>query len=200
MLAERLHTRAVDTTVYKSTGAFTTLRQLAKTHVTIVQDTGRVQSRWRALFRSREIAATKTIYAARHRAAWLDQLPASSRGAAELLYAQYDALTEVRARAYKDFCVESHPHPMAAVLESCPGLGGIRVAQLLSAVVPPERFRTRWPFGSSGGLGIVLRSSSDFVRTPGGGWARAPVTKTHGPNRDHNTRSRRSSRARRRVS
>lgn len=185
-LAEQLRTNAIDTKVYKQTGAFTTLRQLAKAHATVVQDTVRVQCRLRAVFRSRGVVASKAIYAKRQREAWLAKLPASSRGAAEILYAQYDALAEVRARAYKDLVTESHRHPMAAVLESCPGLGGIRVAQLLSIVVVPHRFRTRQQFWSYCGLGIVMRSSSDWVKTSDGKWARAQVQRTRGLNFNHN--------------
>jgi transposase len=185
-LAERLRTNAIDTTVYKQTGAFTTLRLLAKTHAMVVQDTVRVQSRLRALFRSRGVAASKAIYAKRNREMWLGKLPASSRGAAELLFAQYDALSEVRALAYKDLVAESHRHPMAELLESCPGLGGIRVAQLLSIVVTPERFRTRQQLWSYCGLGIVMRSSSDYVKGADGRWVRVPMNKTRGLNRNHN--------------
>jgi hypothetical protein len=75
---------------------------------------------------------------------------------------------------------------MAALLESCPGLGGIRVAQLLSIVVAPDRFRTRQQFWSYCGLGIVMRSSSDYTQGSDGRWVRAQVTKTRGLNLNHN--------------
>jgi transposase len=185
-LAERLRTNALGTTVYKQTGEFATLRQLARTHATVVQDTVRVQSRLRALFRSRGVTASKAIYAKRHRETWLAKLPASSRGAAELLYAQYDALSEVRARAVRELVAESHRHPIAETLETTPGLGEIRVAQLISVVITPERFRTRQQFWSYCGLGIVMRSSSDWAKTSDGKWARAQVQKTRGLNFKHN--------------
>ncbi|MDC0678777.1 transposase [Sorangium atrum] len=37
---------------------------------------------------------------------------------------------------------------MSRVLESCPGLGPIRVAQLMPIVVSPARFRTKRQFWS----------------------------------------------------
>jgi transposase len=103
-----------------------------------------------------------------------------------LLYAQYDALSEVRAKAYKDLVAESRRHSMARVLESCPGLGRIRVAELMSVVVTPERFRTRQQFWSYCGLGIVMRTSSDWVQVPKVGWVRAKVQRTRGLNLNHN--------------
>ena len=81
---------------------------------------------------------------------------------------------------------EAHRHPISRVLESCPGLGPIRVAQLMPIVVSPMRFRTKRQFWSSFGLGIVMRSSSDWVRTKEGSWARAEVHKTRGLNLNHN--------------
>jgi hypothetical protein len=69
---------------------------------------------------------------------------------------------------------------------SCPGLGPLRVAQLIPIVVSPMRFRTKRQFWSYCGLGIVMRSSSDWVRTKDGGWARAEVQQTRGLNLNHN--------------
>ena len=43
------------------------------------------------------------------------------------LFAQYDALKEVRARARKDLLAESHRHPMSKVLESGRALHNVRI-------------------------------------------------------------------------
>ena len=48
------------------------------------------------------------------------------------------------------------------------------------------RFRTRRRFWSSSGLGVVMRSSSDWVPREGGGWKRAEVQQTRGLNENHN--------------
>jgi transposase len=60
------------------------------------------------------------------------------------------------------------------------------VAQLLPIVVSPWRFRTKRQFWSYCGLGIVMRTSSDWVQKPDGGWARAQVQQTRGLTRMHN--------------
>jgi len=186
-LAEQLRTGAIARRVFKETGAYTKLRELARTHTMIVQDVVRVQNRIKALYRSRGVAvAGQTVYSVHGRQEWLPKLPEASRCAAATLYAQYDAVEEVRRRAEKDLVQEAHRHPISRVLETCPGLGPIRVAQLTPIVVSPARFRTKRQFWSYCGLGIVMRSTSDWVRTKNGGWARADVQKTRGLNLHHN--------------
>ena len=54
------------------------------------------------------------------------------------------------------------------LLKTCPGLGPVRTAELLPVVVTPYRFQSRSHFWAYCGLGIVMRSSSDWVRTPTG--------------------------------
>jgi transposase len=146
-----------------------------------------VKNRIRALLRSRGVATSgKNVYLEKHREELLAKLPDASRGAASTLYAQHDAVEEIRRRAEKDLVAEAHRHAMSRVLESCPGLGAIRVAQLMPIVVSPARFRTKRQFWSYCGLGIVMRSSSDWVRKTDGGWARAVVQQTRGLNLNHN--------------
>ncbi len=98
------------------------------------------------------------------------QLPERRAQPRLTLYEQYDAVEEMRKQAEKELVTESHRHPISRVLESGPGLGPIRVAQLIPIVVSPVRFRTKRQFWSYCGLGIVMRSSSDWVRTKDGGW------------------------------
>lgn len=59
------------------------------------------------------------------------------------------------------------------------------MAQLVSVVITPERFRTRAQFWAYCGLGVVMRSSSDWVRESGG-WQKRPVQRTRGLNFNHN--------------
>jgi hypothetical protein len=186
-LAERLRTGSIETSVYKQVGPFATLRHLVKAHHMIVRDTVRVQCRIKAVFRSRGVRVVgKSVYGADKREEMLHQLPASSRAAAVLLFAQYDALCPVRDRALKELVAESHKHAITRVLETAPGIGEVRAAQIVAIVVTPDRFRTRAQFWAYCGLAIVMRSSSDWVQSPQGKWARAPVTQTRGLNCNHN--------------
>ena len=70
-------------------------------------------------------------------------------------------------------------------LETAPGLGPVRTAQLLPIVITPWRFRTKRQFWAYCGFGIVTRSSSDYVFDRGR-WVRARVTQTRGLNFNHN--------------
>jgi len=187
-LAERLRTGSIERKVFKDAGQFKKLRELARTHGMIVQDSVRVQNRIKAMLRSRGVAVSgKSVYAEKDREEYLEKLPDASHGAAKTLYAQYDAVEGIRRQAEKDLVQEAHRHPISRVLETCPGLGPIRVAQMMSIVVSPGRFRTKRQFWSYCGFGIVMRSSSDWVqKKDGGGWERAKVEQTRGLNYNHN--------------
>jgi transposase len=186
-LAEQLRTGGIKRKVFKEVGEYKELRELGRVHSMVVQDSVRVQNRVKALFRSRGVAVSgKSIYAEKSREEYLEKLPDAARGAAKTLLAQYDAVEGIRRQAEKDLVKEAHRHPISRVLESCAGLGSIRVALLIAIVVSPARFRTKRQFWSYCGLGIVMRSSSDWVRKPDGGWGRANVQQTRGLNLNHN--------------
>jgi transposase len=184
-LAEKLRTGTLDKRIFKAPRQFAMLRELARTHQTIGRDLVRV--RLKTLYRSRGIQTPgRTVYGKTHREQWLQQLPATARTTARRLYEQIDFLVALKEQAEQDLIRESRKHPIARVLETTPGLGPIRVARLLPIVVTPHRFRTRQQFWSYCGLAIVMRSSSDWVRTPDGRWMRAPVQQTRGLTRQHN--------------
>ena len=187
--AEELRLGAVKTPVFKAPRRFARLRELARVHTMLVRDVVRVQSRLKVTYRARGIQATgKAVYSPHGREGWLEKLPTACRSATSRLHEQYDLLLELKKAAEKDLLAEARKHPIARVLATAPGLGPIRVAQLLPVVVTPHRFRGRSQFWAYCGLGIVMRSSSDWVRTEGGGWVRAKVQQTRGLNRNHNAR------------
>jgi transposase len=186
-LAEQLRTGGLKRTVFKEAGEYKQLRELGRAHSMVVQDVVRVQNRIKAQFRSRGVAVSgKSVYSEKGREEYLVKLPEATLRATKTMYTQYDAVEEIRRQAEKDLVKEAHRHPISHLLESCPGLGPIRVAQLIPIVVSPTRFRTKRQFWSYCGLGIVMRSSSDWVRNKNGSWDRAEVQKTRGLNRNHN--------------
>jgi transposase len=146
-LTEQLRSGSIETRVYKDRGRYRELRELSRAHVMIVRDVVRVQSRLKARFRSRGVAVTgKSVYSAKGRGESLKKLPTGMRAATETLYAQYDALVEVRKRAEKEMVEEARRHGITEVLTSCPGLGPIRAAQMIPIVMTPHRFRTKRQF------------------------------------------------------
>ncbi len=65
-------------------------------------------------------------------------------------------------------------------------IGKIRTAQIMPIVVTPYRFANKHQFWAYCGLGIVMRSSSDWVRAQNGEWIKASIQKTRGLNRNFN--------------
>jgi transposase len=186
-LADALRIGAVTRTVYKERGAFGALGHRARAHWVLVGDSVRVMSRLKSLLRSRGVPVCgKAVYSPIGRAAWLARLPAEARPAAELLYLELDALIALRERAEQEMITEARKHREYRIVASCPGLGPIRTAQLLPIVVTPYRFANKRGFWSYCGLGIVMRSSSDWVRTRSGEWTKAPVQQTRGLTRTFN--------------
>jgi hypothetical protein len=95
-------------------------------------------------------------------------------------------LLEQKKQAEADLLREAKKHSIVRILETAPGFGPIRAARLVPIVVTPHRFRTKRQFWSYCGLGIVTRSSSDWVRTADGGWIKARVPQTRGLSRQYN--------------
>jgi hypothetical protein len=105
---------------------------------------------------------------------------------AEVLYEEHDALSVLQAKAKRALLAEARRHREWHIVKTCPGLGPIRTAELLPVVVTPYRFRSRSGFWAYCGLGIVMRSSSDWVRTPTGEWVKTAVQRTRGLNQNFN--------------
>ena len=187
-LAEQLRIGSIETRVYKGRGRFGRLGNLARAYGFLVGDTVRVKNRLRSVLRSRGVGygAGRSVYSKRDREQWLDALPEATGALAAQLYEEHDALVALRERAEKTMLAEAKKHREWHVLRTCPGLGPIRVAELLPVVVTPYRFRSRSGFWAYCGLGIVMRSSSDWVRTQTGEWAKVQVQQTRGLNRNFN--------------
>ena len=186
-LAEKLRTGALEKRIFKAPREFSALRELSRMHITVVQEVVRVQARIKSLYRSRGIlVAGLSVYSARHREEWQQRLPASARLRAAPLYAQLDFLVEQKKQVERDLLREAKKHPIVRILETAPGFGPIRSARLVPIVVTPHRFRTKRQFWSYCGLGIVMRSSSDWVRKADGGWIRGQVAQTRGLSQQFN--------------
>jgi transposase len=186
-LAEQLRVGAVKHRVYKGDGTFKALRHLSSTYAMVVEDVVRVKNRLKSLYRSRGIPTAGTsLYAENDRAEWVAMLPEATRSATLTLFAQHDAMAKIRDQAEAELLAEARKYSITRVLQTCPGLGPIRVAQLLPVVMSPARFRTKRQFWSYCGLGIVMRSSADWVRDKNGNWSRQKVPQTIGLNRNHN--------------
>ena len=181
-LANQLRLGNVELAVYKGHGAFRQLRELSRVYTKITDDVVRVKNRLKAMYRSRGIVTSgRSVFQESCREEWLKQLPETSRPAAEQLYAILDAVEAVKATSQAQLVAESHRHPISRKLETIPGMGQVRVAQALAILVTPKRFRTKRQLWSYAGLGVVMRSSSDWVRHEER-WVRSDVSAPRGLN------------------
>jgi transposase len=172
--------------VFKAPSQFARLRALATTYDPITRDVTRTQTRIKALFRARGIPTQgQTVYNKKHRQEWQSLLPEVLHSSVELLWQELDTQRELKRQAEKLLIAESHRYPAAQILESCPGVGPSRAALLIPVMVTPHRFRTARQPWSYAGLGIVMRSSADWVKRSDG-WVRAETMKTRGLPRSFN--------------
>lgn len=188
-LAELLRAGLVKA-VYHGAPSVGPLKELAHAYDQLTQDRVRVMSRLKALYRARAIPCAGTApYSHAHRSQWLEQLaePAQRQRAAWLL-AELDALSGLRREAHNQMLREARPHPAFARLTGVPGLGPIRVAQLIAAVGSPHRFRTKRQFWAYCGLAVVTKSSADYQLVEGRIVRQARAMRTRGLNEQFNHR------------
>lgn len=187
-LAERMRTGAIRTKIFKAPKTFVALRELTHIYAKVTGDLVRTKNRIKALYRSRGIrSATKTqVFERKSRQEALRLLRPETRQAVGFLYREHDHLEELKADVQKAMLAEAGKHSIAKILKTAPGLGPIRVAQILPIVVTPHRFRTRGQFWSYSGFAVVHHTSSDWVTKPEGGLGRSRRVSTRGLNRNCN--------------
>jgi len=182
--AEELRVGAIHSRVYKAPAQFAALRDAVRAQLMAVRDVTRTKNRLKAIWRSRGLRPDGSVYDPKSRAEGLKELPLVHRALAEWIGREHDALMPLRDQAEEWLVKEAKTHPIIRKLSTAPGLGTIRTAQVVAIVADPHRFRTRQQFWSYCGLGIVTRSSSDWVRDKGRRWVRAEVQQTRGLNRN----------------
>lgn len=150
--------------VYHGNEQTRTLKHLAHNYDAITGDTTRAMNRLKAVFRSQAIKCSgRDVYYTRNRQDWLKKLKAEGlRLRAEFLYRQLDHLRQLRREAKKAMLKEARQHAAFRLLVEVPGLGPIRVAQIIAAVGSPFRFRTKRQLWAYCGFAVITRSSADY--------------------------------------
>src|ERR1017187_3735106 len=128
--------------VYHGENGLRTLKELARSYLTISKDLTRVMNRVKALYRSWGIlCGGQQVYAPRHRAEWLNKIgEAGVRRRAEFFYQQLDALQALRQAVRRDLLAESRKQSATKLLRQIPTIGPIRAALLLALIQTPHRF------------------------------------------------------------
>lgn len=173
------------TRVFKSPRRFTALRKAVRAHSLIQRDLVRAKNRIHASYRARGVQGLNSaIYDPDQRNDWLRKLPSPQRKMTEFFCIELDGLLEAFHQAEQWMLEEAQRVPVVGLISTAPGISTIRASQILAAVVSPHRFRTSRQFWAYCGLGIVTRSSSDWVKEQTG-WARTNVRQTRGLNLNH---------------
>ena len=181
-LAEDLRRGSLRAVVYKAPHC-TGLRDAVRGYTMLTGDLVRVKNRIKALYRSRGVPTDARVYRAGERGHWESKLPVSQQRLAVMLGGYLDLVEQAQGEAESWMREEAKKHVVIKLLATAPGMGRVRTAQVVAIVVTPERFRTVRQFWSYCGLGIVTRSSSDWVQE-GGRWVRAQTIQTRGLNRN----------------
>ncbi len=174
--------------VYHGDAGVRTLRELARSYLTTVEDLTRVMTRLKAVYRSWAIAcAGRDVYYRRHRAQWLGKLPHPGvRRRAEQLYTHLDLLQGLRQQARRELLCESRRHAITAKLRQIPYVGPIRAALLVALIQTPQRFRTKRQLWAYGGLALETRISAEYVYVEGRLQRTKKLLSIRGLNKDHN--------------
>jgi transposase len=186
-LSDRLYMNKLSS-VYHGGAGVRTLRELARSYLTISKDLARVMSRVKAIYRSWGIpCAGKQVYAPRHRAEWLAKISeVGVRRRAEFYYQQLDALRPLRHEVRRELLAESKKHPATKLLRQIPAIGPIRAALLIALIQTPHRFRTKRPLWKYSGFGIEMHSSADYRKVQGQLQRSRKQVSVRGLNRDCN--------------
>src|SRR6202171_4326634 len=186
-LADRLYMNKLSS-VYHGGAGVRTLKELARSYLTISKDLGRVMSRVKAIYRSWGIpCAGKQVYAPRHRAEWLAKITeVGVLRRAEFYYQQLDALRVLRQAVRRDLLTESKKHKATKLLRQIPSIGPIRAALLIETIPTPHRFRTQRPFWTYSGLAIDTRDSAQHRFVNGQLQRSKKPQQLRGLNQNHN--------------
>jgi transposase len=186
-LAELLYMNKVKS-VYHGEHGLRTVKELARSYLTITKDVTRVMNRIKALYRSWGISCVgNEVYAPSHRPEWLGKIAeAGVRRRAEHYYQQLDVLRLLRQEVRRDLLVESKKHKAWKLLRLIPGIGPIRAALLIALIQTPYRFRTKRQLWTYSGLGLETHDSAQYRAVDGQLQHSKRPTTVRGLNKDHN--------------
>ena len=164
------------------------LKELVRNYDCLVQDTTRVTTRLKAIYRGRAIPCKgEGVYREATRAQWLKKLKEPGvKTRASYLYKQLAALKPLRQQAKLEMVREARKQAAYQYLLSVPRLGPVSAAQLLAIVGTPHRFRSKRQFWTYVGLGVVTRTTSDHEVVAGVLRRKRRPAATRGLNPNHN--------------
>ena len=174
--------------VYHGENGVRTLKELARSYLTLTRDTTRVMNRLKALYRSWAIpCAGQRVYAPRDRSEWLAKItePGVHRRA-EIYYQQLDALRSLREQVRRDLLAEGRNHSAMKLLRQIPAIGPIRAVLLIALMQTPHRFRTKRQLWAYCGLALKTSTSGEYRIVEGRLKRSKKFVAIRGLNQNHN--------------
>jgi transposase len=164
------------------------LKQLVHSYDALVEDATRTKNRLKAVYRGRGLSCKgEGLYGPAQREQWLAKLQSKEQRTRALsLFAQLDYLQQLHKAAEKVMCREARKQPGYRWIESAPGIGPIRTAQILATAITPHRFRGKRQFWPYCGLAVVTRTSGDYEWVDGDTRRKRKPIQTRGLNPNHN--------------
>ena len=186
-LVELLRSNLLRSVYHEQTGV-RTVKELARSYLTITKDLTRVMTRLKAIYRSWAIpCAGQQVYAPRYRAEWLAKISeAGVRRRAELYYQQLDALRPLHQEARRGLLAEGRKHNALKLLRQIPSIGPIRAVLLLALIQTPHRFRSKRQLWAYSGLALETRNSGEYCMVRGQLKRSKKVVAIRGLNKNHN--------------
>lgn len=140
-------------------GATQALKQYVFSRERLVRDGVRTKNQLKAVYRGRGILqkAGQSLYSQQRREYWLsclDSLPAHLARAWKL-FELLDVTNELIQEAEADMIQCARRLVSWRLVKTVPGIGRVRVAEMVAKVVTPYRFRTKHEFWQYCGLGVV---------------------------------------------
>ena len=186
-LVELLRSNLLRSVYHEQTGV-RTVKELARSYLTITKDLTRVMTRLKAIYRSWAIpCAGQQVYAPRYRAEWLAKISeAGVRRRAELYYQKLDALRPLHQEARRGLLAEGRKHNALKLLRQIPSIGPIRAVLLLALIQTPHRFRSKRQLWAYSGLALETRNSGEYCMVRGQLKRSKKVVAVRGLNKNHN--------------
>jgi transposase len=155
--------------IYHGEKSTRSVKELALSYISLIEDSIRIKNRVKALFRGRGIACSGTgVYTPDQRKEWLDKLDSSAiRARANRQWQELDLIGRLTEEAENDLLAEARKHGVTRILRSVPGIGPIRAAVILGMAATPHRFRTKKQFWGYCGLAVVTRASAEYEMVNG---------------------------------
>jgi transposase len=150
--------------VYHGENGVRTLKEFARSYLTLTRDATRVMNRLKALYRSWAIpCAGQKVYAPRYRNQWLAKITeVGVHRRAEIYYQQLDALRSLREQVRRDLLAEGRKHSAMKWLRQIPSIGPIRAVLLIALMQTPHRFRTKRQLWAYCGLALKTSTSGEY--------------------------------------